>query len=230
MLIAFESIYSLKRKGIHLESYRPISLLCVPYKILKRFIYAPVDPLIDQLFSKELSLAYRGSLDPDHIVWFFKRVSDACQERLRSRRPFVPAVQNLLDNLAGFGIVASQWTNHKWNVEHCENFSRLRVFILRTRARSVGMSLSRKAWVRLNCLRTDFGRFHSSMHKWSLAPSLNFECGASEQTEDHVVIAYPIHGATHGTRGLTVLDDETQCGLNNITASILSGQCSSSGE
>ena len=29
------------------KSYRPISLLCVPYKILERLIYARVEPLID---------------------------------------------------------------------------------------------------------------------------------------------------------------------------------------
>ena len=42
-----------------------------------------------------------------------------------------------------------------------------------------------------------------------LAPSPNCECGASEQTADHVLIACPIHRAPHGARGLTVLDDET---------------------
>ena len=35
------------------KSYRPISLLCVPYKILERLIYACVEPLIDPLFPKE---------------------------------------------------------------------------------------------------------------------------------------------------------------------------------
>ena len=30
----------------------------------------------------------------------------------------------------------------------------------------------------------------------------------------------PIHRAPHGARGLTVLDDETRCWLNDITASI----------
>ena len=63
-------------------------------------------------------------------------------------------------------------------------------------------------------------RFHSSMHKWSLAPSPNCECGASEQTADHLLTACPIHQAPHGARGLTVLDDETRCWLNNTTASI----------
>ena len=64
------------------------------------------------------------------------------------------------------------------------------------------------------------GDFHSSMHKWGLAPSPNCECGASEQTADHVLTAFPTHRAPHGARGLTVLDDETQCWLNNTTASI----------
>ena len=49
--------------------------------------------------------------------------------RLRSRRPFVPAARNLLDNLARLGIRASEWTNHKWKTENCENASRLRAFV-----------------------------------------------------------------------------------------------------
>ena len=47
-----------------------------------------------------LSLAHRGSLNPDHILYgVLNGSSDAHQERLRSRRPFVPAAQNLFDNL-----------------------------------------------------------------------------------------------------------------------------------
>ena len=34
------------------KSYRPISLLCVPYKILERLIYARVEPLVDPLLPK----------------------------------------------------------------------------------------------------------------------------------------------------------------------------------
>ena len=69
--------------------------------------------------------------------------------------------------------------------------------------------LPRAAWVKLNRLRTGVGRFHSSMHKWGLAPSPNCECGASEQTADHVLTtACPIHRGPHGARVLTVLDDE----------------------
>ena len=75
------------------------------------------------------SLAYCGSLDPDHTLYgLLSWSSDAYQERLRFRCPFVPAVQNLLNNLARLGIHASEWTNHKWNTEWCESISRLCVF------------------------------------------------------------------------------------------------------
>ena len=142
-----------------------------------------------------LSLAYRGSLDSNHILHgLLSGSSDICQVRLRSRRPFVPGARNLLDNLARLGIHASEWTNHKWNVEYCESASRLRAFVPRTSARPVGMGLPRAAWVKLNHLQTGVGRFHSSMHKWGLAPSLNCKCGASEQTADHVLTMCPIIG------------------------------------
>ena len=60
------------------------------------------------------SLAHRGSLDPDHILYgLLSGFSDTCQVRLRSRRSFVPGARNLLDNLARLGIRASEWTNHK---------------------------------------------------------------------------------------------------------------------
>ena len=168
-----------------------------------------------------LFLDHRGSLDPDHILYgLLSGSSDTRQVRLRSRRPFVPAAQNLLDNLVRLGIRASEWTNHKWKTEYWENALRLRVFVPETGARPVGMGLPRAAWVKLNRLRTGVGRFYSSMHKWGLAPLPNCKCGASEQTADHVLTTCPIRRAPHGARGLTVLDDETRCWLNNTTASI----------
>ena len=145
-----------------------------------------------------LSLAYRGSLDPDYILYgLLSGSSDTHQVRLKSRCPFVPAVRNLLDNLARLGIRASEWTNHKWKTEYCENASRLRAFVPETGARPVGMGLPRVAWVTLNHLRTGVERFHSSIYKWGLAPSPNCECGAFEKTADHVLTACPIHRAPH---------------------------------
>ena len=105
-----------------------------------------------------LSLPHRGFLDPDHILYGLLIGSlDTRQVRLRSRRPFVSAARNLLDNLARLGIRASEWTNHKWNAEYCENGFRLRAFVPETGARSVGMGLPRAAWVKLNHLQTGVG-------------------------------------------------------------------------
>ena len=113
-----------------------------------------------------LSLVHRGSLDPDHILYgLLSGSSDTHQVKLRSRRPFVSAARNLLDNLARLGIRASEWTNHKWKAEYCENASRLVAFLPGTGARPVGMRLPRVAWVKLNGLRTGVGQFHLSMHK-----------------------------------------------------------------
>ena len=105
-----------------------------------------------------LSLAHRGSLDPDHILYGLLSGSpDTRQVRLRPRRPFVPAARNLLDNLAGLSIRASKWKNHKWKAEYCENVSRLRVFVPGIGARPVGMGLPQAAWIKLNRLWTGVG-------------------------------------------------------------------------
>jgi len=73
------------------------------------------------------------------------------------------------------------------------------------------MTLSRKAFVRLNPLRTGVGRvgrYRSCLYKWGMTSSVACECGAEEQTVDHVVFQCAIHQPPHGLHGLTVLDDE----------------------
>ena len=82
------------------------------------------------------------------------------------------------------------------------------------------MSLIKTAWIKLNRLHTGVGRFGSSMHKWGFASSAKCECGASKQTADNIILACPTHRAPQGIMSLTVLDDETRCWLNSITASI----------
>jgi len=71
------------------------------------------------------------------------------------------------------------------------------------------MPLPRRFWVRLNCLRTGVGRFCSCLYKWDMASSAACECGAEEQTVNHVVLQCPIHRPPHGLHGLADLDDET---------------------
>ena len=102
-----------------------------------------------------LSLTNRSSLDPDHILHGqLTEPRAASKERLRSRRPFVPAARKLLHNLSELGgIRAAQWTNLTRNTEYSKSMSALGVYIPRISTRPIGMSLTRTAWVKLNCLR-----------------------------------------------------------------------------
>ena len=150
-------------------------------------VLSGIEPAELRRMGATLSLAHRGSLYLNNILYgLLSGSSDTSQMRLKSRRPFVPAARNHLDNLARFGIRASEWTNHKWNAEYYKGASRLGAFVPRTGTRPVGIGLPLAAWVKLNRLRSGVARFHWSMHKWGLAPSSNCECGASEQTADHV--------------------------------------------
>jgi len=68
-----------------------------------------------------------------------------------------------------------------------------------------GMTLPRRAWFRRNRLRTDVGHFRSCLCKWGMVSSAACECGAEEQTVDHVVFQCPIHRPPLELHGLTAL-------------------------
>jgi len=68
--------------------------------------------------------------------------------------------------------------------------------------------IPRRAWVRLNRLRTGVGRFRSCLYKLDMASSAACECGTEEQTVDHIVLQCLIHRPPHGLHGLTFLDDD----------------------
>ena len=121
---------------------------------------------------------------------------------------------------AELGICAAQWTNLTQDTEYSKIMSALSVYIPRVSTRSIGMSLTRPAWVKLNHLCTGIGHFNSSMHKWGLAPSVKCKCGTSKQTADHIILTCPLHQAPQGIMSLTVLDDKIRCWLNSIAASI----------
>ena len=184
-------------------------------------VLAGIQPAELRRFGATFSLANRAIHDLDHVLHEqLVGQQNAHQERLRSRRPFVIAAWKLLDNLSELDIRVKQWTKHKRNVDYLEITPRVRVFISRISSRPLGMSLPRTSWIRLNRLRTDVGRFHSSMYKWGLAPSPNCECGATEQTADHVISSCLIHYVPRGARGLQVLIYANRCWLNTTTASI----------
>ena len=100
--------------------------------------------------------------------------------------------------------------NYKWSAEYSKCLSVLHVFIPRASSRPLGIGLPRTSWVKLNRLRTGVGCLYSFMYKLSLAPSPNCECGATNQTADHVISTCAIHRTPRGVVGLrlwmTILD------------------------
>ena len=57
-------------------------------------------------------------LDPDNILHdHLVRPMDAQQERLKSRCPFVPAAQKLLNNALEPDVCVGEWTNFTWHIE-----------------------------------------------------------------------------------------------------------------
>ena len=71
------------------KSYRPISLLCVSYKILEKLIYAHVEPLIDPLLPKEQAGFRRGKSTVDQDVLLTQNIKHSFESRKRAGAVFV---------------------------------------------------------------------------------------------------------------------------------------------
>jgi len=83
------------------------------------------------------------------------------------------------------------WVGHRRNAEWLDNTMRFRTFISDIGTHPPGMALLRRAWARLNRLRTGVGRFCFCLHKWDIVPTAACKCGSEEQTVDHVVLQCP---------------------------------------
>ena len=189
--------------SIHNDALRIVTRCLRPTPTENLPVLAGIQPTMLRRLEATLFLANRAIHHPDHVLHGqLVGQQDAHQGRLRSRLPFVPAAWKLLDSLSELYIRVKQWTKHKWNTDYLESTSKVRAFIPRVSSKPLGMSLPRTSWIRFNRLRTGVGRFHSSMYKWGLAPSPNCECGATEQTADHVLSSCLIHHVPRETRDL----------------------------
>ena len=63
------------------KSYQPISLLCVPYKILERLIYACIEPLINPLLPKEQAGFRHGKSTIDQVVLLTQNIKDSFEAK-----------------------------------------------------------------------------------------------------------------------------------------------------
>ena len=71
------------------KSYRPISLLCVPYKILERLIYARVETLIDPLLPKEQAGFRRGKSTVDQVVLLTQNTENSFEAKKKVGAVFI---------------------------------------------------------------------------------------------------------------------------------------------
>ena len=70
------------------KSYQPISLLCVPYKILVRLIYTRVEPLINPLLPKEQA-GFRRGKSTDQVVLLTQNIEDSFEAKKKAGAVFV---------------------------------------------------------------------------------------------------------------------------------------------
>ena len=71
------------------RSYRPISLLCVPYKILERLIHARVEPIVDPLLPREQVGFRRGRSTVDQTVLLNQNIEDLFEAKKKAGVVFV---------------------------------------------------------------------------------------------------------------------------------------------
>ena len=99
-----------------------------------------------------LSLA-RRAMEPGHLLHsVLTRPSGAAARRLEMRHPFVPTTQQIISFSDNIIIRAAQLADQQWNAEWADNSTRLRTSIPDTGTHTPGMTLPRRAWVRLNRL------------------------------------------------------------------------------
>ena len=71
------------------KSYRPISLLCVPFKILERLIYARVETITDPLLPQEQAGFRHGRSTVDQVTLLTQDIEDGFSAKEKAGAVFV---------------------------------------------------------------------------------------------------------------------------------------------
>ncbi|KAJ3589190.1 hypothetical protein NHX12_010037, partial [Muraenolepis orangiensis] len=66
------------------KSYRPISLLCVPFKILERMIHSRIEPVVDSQLPKEQAGFRRGRSTVDQVTLLTQDLEDSFQAKAKA--------------------------------------------------------------------------------------------------------------------------------------------------
>ena len=71
------------------KSYCPISLLCIPYKILERLIHVRVKPIVDPLLPREQVGFQLGGSIVNQIVLLTQNIEDSFEAKKKAGAVFV---------------------------------------------------------------------------------------------------------------------------------------------
>ena len=74
------------------KSYRSISLLCIPYKILKRLIHARVEPIVDPHLPREQAGFRRERSIVDQTVLLTQNIEDSFEAKKKAGAVFVDLI------------------------------------------------------------------------------------------------------------------------------------------
>lgn len=146
----------------------------------------------------------RRALDPNHLLHQVIS-SDPTHPRLKSRRPFAPSGMDLLSTIQPTES-KTHWLSRMWSEKWQSTPNHLHRYIPVPSRSCPGFDLPRHAWVKLNRLRTGVGRFNADMWRWGLSRSPACDCGAEQQTADHIITECPLYRPPNGVQGLLDVD------------------------
>ena len=113
-------------------------------------------------------------------------------------------------------VSSRSWLSTRWNEEwRAAEHSRVHSFI-NTPDHVPVQDLPRRQWTTYNRIRTGVGRFGEAMKRWGLKSTSECECGAPNQSVQHIMDDCTMHRPPNGERGLTDLDEDTRIWLAGI--------------
>ena len=71
------------------KTYRPISLLCVPYKTLERLIYTRIEPIVDPLLPREQAGFRQGRSTVNQTVLLTKHIEESFETKKKTGAVYV---------------------------------------------------------------------------------------------------------------------------------------------
>ena len=132
----------------------------------------------------------------------------------RYRLPLTHHAQQLVFSVPPQETV-KHWTQARWAVSWTSTTMRFHKFMPTPSNSGQGVGVSRRAWTRLNRLRTGVGRFGANMLQWGLSTSDSCDYG-SVQTAHHITSGRcPIYCPPEGMNGLIDVDVKMRRRLEN---------------